>query len=231
MKRALQARRNYWFSELAPMTNNRQALKTILAFINHLLWVAANRYKYIDRLANGRTSIRRRFIDITKKQIAVYTATTGMSKYIEKYWRGSNEKMFWGGHDRAWHGRTKLLEIQRLLEGWGLFEVDSPGFQPGQRRPTKYLNIKIAELLILAEVLESLLCDTGYREGITKKSSNLSTLPKHCGYTLVKMFNTLFFGIAEWRRQSEDDLILPIWELSMEEEAEWEYEFGWELNF
>lgn len=231
MKRALQAKRNYWFTELSQLVHNRQLLKTILGFINRILWVAAARHKYMDRLANGRVSIRRKFVEITRQRISTHISTMGMSGYMKRYWCGSDEKRKFGGCDRAWNSRPKLLEVQKLLEGWELFRVESPGLRPKDvnNKATIYREVKIAELLIIAEVVESLLMDTAYGSGKYTKKNNFATLPAHRGYFLVKCFNTLFLGIAQWRRQSEDDLILPIWELSPEEEAEWEYEFGWEL--
>lgn len=230
MKRVLQAKQNFWYGQLSELASNRQLLKSILGFINHLLYIAAKRHKYIGRLGNGRVSIRRKFIDIARKQIAVLTSTVGMSKYMRRHWCGSDSSRVHGGGDRAWHSRPKLLEVQKLLEGWELFRVDSPGFRQ-QRRPTTYHNIKLADLLIIAEVAESLLMDTAYACGKYSKKKNFATLPSHRGYFLIQCFNTIFKGIAVWRRQGDDDSILPVWDLTEQDILEWEYEYEWGLNW
>lgn len=230
MKRVIQQKRASWYSELSQLAGNKQQLRTILGFINHLLWVLADRHKCIGRLANGKVTVRRKFRSLVRQAFATLTATTGMSKYLKKYWCGSGDG-FYGGKDRAWNSRPKLLQIQDLLEGWGLFKVDSPGFK-GDRRPTKYFDIKVAELLIIAEVIESLLTDTAYESGTVTRKKNLTTLPGHRCFGLVAMFNSLFQGIAIWRREDQEwEATLPIWELSAEEEAAWDYRFGWELSW
>lgn len=222
MKRVIQQKRSEYYDQLRLL--DEQMLRTISGFIGHLLWVVGDRYKCISKLVNGKVKVRRKFRDLVRESFACVMATTGLSKYVRRYHggKGSTRK----GKDRAWFSRPKLLEVQGLLEGWEVFKVDSPGFR-GDRRPTRYFDIKVADLLIIAEVIESLLTDSA-----DSKANNLAVLPAHKNYTLVSMFNFLFKGIAIWRREDQEwEATLPIWELSAEEEAAWDYRFGWELSW
>ncbi|MFB2838083.1 hypothetical protein [Floridanema evergladense] len=62
------------------------------------------------------------------------------------------------------------LRVGRSL---GLFEVEPRKFSD-KRFPTVYFNVKIADLLIIAEAIEALLCDSAYSKKEVSRSFTLS---------------------------------------------------------
>lgn len=216
LRRSLNRYRQEFYHLVKDFATDVHKIQSYLSFINYVLGIAAKRHKFFDKKANGQIVYRRSLIELARKQMWAIAPTNGLVTYSKRYWK------------KAWNSKPYYLKVQRQFVEWGLLQVDRPEFSPDERRPTSYYDIRVAELLIMAEVLEGLLTDTAYTNGSVNKSTNLSALPTHRCYALVKMFNTIFAGLATWRRQSDWESTLPCWD---SEEMLWEYEFGWELNW
>lgn len=89
----------------------------------------------------------------------------------------------------------------------GLFEIESREFNDKRRFPTVYVNLKIADLLIIAETIEGLLCDRAYAKKEVTRKFTVSALPKHKGFGMVAIFNQLFKGVAQWRRMVNETML------------------------
>lgn len=191
MKRVISAKRSFYYNWLSELPEAQ--LWTMQAFINHLCWVAASRSKLIKKRADGKITFLGSVQKLKLRK--VICATTGMSDYVRKYWH------------KAWHSRPNLIKVRKEFEEMGLFEIESREFSDRRRFPTVYVNLKIADLLIIAEMIEELLCDRAYAQRTVSRKFTIAALPQHKGFGMVAIFNQIFKGVAQWRRKV-DEMVL-----------------------
>lgn len=201
MKNVISAKRSFYYNWLCDLPEVQ--LRTMLAFVNHLCWVAADRSKLIRKRANGKTTVLGSAQKL--KLNKVVCATTGMSKYVRKFWQ------------KASYSRPSLIKVRKEFQEMGLLDVMPRKFNDNRHFATVYVNLKIADLLIVAEMIEELLCDRAYARKEVSRKNNLDTLPKHKGYGAVMLFNQVFKGVAKWRRKIDE---MVLWAEASEIELE-----------
>lgn len=182
---------------------SRNKILTVMGVLNSYLYRAAEEAKCLIRVQRsnerrkGFHKITNQIKDVAVKGIKKFTlATSAVRDYLKEHWKGANA------------GRTAIWKIQDLLSTeFNLFNIEAK-FTPGKRGlPTVVRNFDVAKALILYEHLESLLAtyhEDEWEDGQERPS--LSALPKHRGMIPVLMFNRLFSGVIQYRRQYDTEV-------------------------
>lgn len=210
----IQLKRTLYLSWLESLSDEERW--TVYAMINHLVWIIYRRSGLVKRGKNGQVVVAD---DVSKVKLdKVFCATTGLVKYIQQYWG-----------DRACSDRKILInKYKQMLREQGLLQWVERKFSDGKRQPTMYVNLKPADLLLVAEMLEKLLLEEAYDRSDIRIKGNLSYLPLHKAYALVRIFNAVFKGVITWRRVNPDWAeVLPVFDADESAFAEFDARFQW----
>ncbi len=194
---------------------------TIFGVLNHILYIAGRQVKIISDKhgSKGLRDYNQDNINDLVQPLAVPVKMEGIMTYLNNHWEGRCHTAK-GTVDQVRHDLSdnfKLYNLEDRHELWG---------EPKNRnkQPNVMTNFDAVAALILAERCELILLEhysleelqldwsqeIGNENYPTVRDESKS-LPEHKAYTLVRLFNMVFTGIARWGRRTEptNDRPLP----------------------
>ncbi len=194
---------------------------TIFGILNITLYIAGRQVKIIGN-KHGREGLRdynQKNINDLVQPLSIAPRMTGIMTYLRTYWKGRHHKSI-NTVDRVRHDLSNIYKLYNLED-----RRESRKNPKNRTRESNVMsNFDAVAALILAERCELILLQHYKLEEVhidwTQEIGNgnyptvrdeLKSLPEHKAYTLVRLFNMVFTGIARWGRRTEpaNDRPLP----------------------